>query len=248
MDQFQNTTNEIVDTISGSIPGDLLGVATEQPEEFSIVTYIQSITWGTWSLIVTIIVLLGINVLTYFDYGTVTPKLMVAKMSQLLNYFSGMVGVKAIDNGLYSSEGGEGDDEEDATPEPANSGVTTVDDTVTTTTSEADLVKNATESNFNKTEKKQTALKEDPNSLRNTKEVNKAIEYNPTTEDDYTPSGDITNGSTLNTGGRKGKSSTWCYVGVDDDARHCAEVPDNVTCSSNSVFPTRDICVNQNLR
>jgi len=44
-----------------------------------------------------------------------------------------------------------------------------------------------------------------------------------------------------------GKSG-WCYVGEDRGFRTCVEVGENDRCMSGDIFPTKDVCVNPNLR
>jgi hypothetical protein len=51
--------------------------------------------------------------------------------------------------------------------------------------------------------------------------------------------------STIQTGGGK---AGWCFIGEDRGFRSCAEVGPNDQCMSGNIFPTRDICVNPNLR
>ena len=51
--------------------------------------------------------------------------------------------------------------------------------------------------------------------------------------------------SAIQTGGGK---SGWCFIGEDRGFRSCAEVGPNDQCMSGDIFPTRDICVNPNLR
>jgi hypothetical protein len=50
--------------------------------------------------------------------------------------------------------------------------------------------------------------------------------------------------SSLDVTGKAG----WCYIGEDRGFRTCAEVGVNDKCMSGDIFPTRDICVNPNLR
>lgn len=40
----------------------------------------------------------------------------------------------------------------------------------------------------------------------------------------------------------------WCYIGEEKGYRTCAQVGVNDTCMSGDIFPTREICVNPNLR
>lgn len=44
------------------------------------------------------------------------------------------------------------------------------------------------------------------------------------------------------------KKSGFCYVGQDRGIRSCIEVGLNDTCMSGDIFPTREICLNPNLR
>ena len=48
---------------------------------------------------------------------------------------------------------------------------------------------------------------------------------------------------------QKGASKAgFCYIGEDRGFRTCQEVGVNDTCMSGEIFPTRDVCVNPNLR
>jgi len=40
----------------------------------------------------------------------------------------------------------------------------------------------------------------------------------------------------------------WCYIGEEKGYRSCAQVGVNDQCMSGDIFPTKDICVNPNLR
>ena len=51
--------------------------------------------------------------------------------------------------------------------------------------------------------------------------------------------------STIQSGGNK---SGWCYIGEDRGFRSCVEVGQQDNCMSGDIFPSKDICVNPNLR
>jgi hypothetical protein len=51
--------------------------------------------------------------------------------------------------------------------------------------------------------------------------------------------------STIQSGGNK---SGWCYIGEDRGFRSCVEVGQQDKCMSGDIFPSKDICVNPNLR
>jgi hypothetical protein len=40
----------------------------------------------------------------------------------------------------------------------------------------------------------------------------------------------------------------WCFIGKDKDVRKCAEVGVNDDCMSGDIFPTKDLCMNPNIR
>ena len=44
------------------------------------------------------------------------------------------------------------------------------------------------------------------------------------------------------------KASGYCYIGSDRGYRTCVEMGKNDTCASGKIFPSKDICVNPNLR
>ena len=46
---------------------------------------------------------------------------------------------------------------------------------------------------------------------------------------------------------RRGKAG-FCYIGEDRGIRSCIQVGENDQCMSGDIFPTRQVCVNPNLR
>ena len=57
----------------------------------------------------------------------------------------------------------------------------------------------------------------------------------------YTPDDSF---SSIQTTGKSG----FCYYGSDNGTRYCTEVGANEKCVSEQIFPTREICINPNLR
>ena len=47
---------------------------------------------------------------------------------------------------------------------------------------------------------------------------------------------------------QQGGKGGFCYVGSDKGTRHCIQVGRDDKCMSGDIFPTRDICINPNLR
>ena len=48
--------------------------------------------------------------------------------------------------------------------------------------------------------------------------------------------------------GRSSENLGFCYVGTDRGYRSCIDIQDNDKCMSGEIFPTKDICINPNLR
>ena len=44
------------------------------------------------------------------------------------------------------------------------------------------------------------------------------------------------------------KNGGFCYIGTDKRHRHCVKMQAGDVCASNKIFPTRDICINPNLK
>jgi hypothetical protein len=49
-------------------------------------------------------------------------------------------------------------------------------------------------------------------------------------------------------GSKSSNKSGWCYIGEDRGFRTCAFVNEDDKCMSGSIFPSKDICMNPNLR
>ena len=47
---------------------------------------------------------------------------------------------------------------------------------------------------------------------------------------------------------KKSKKGGFCYIGTDRTYRSCVKVDKGDTCMSGQIFPTKDICINPNLR
>lgn len=44
------------------------------------------------------------------------------------------------------------------------------------------------------------------------------------------------------------KGGGFCYIGTDKQHRRCVKMTDGDVCASNKIYPTKDICINPNLR
>ncbi len=76
------------------------------------------------------------------------------------------------------------------------------------------------------------------------------IEKNMDTKKNYTKDLEkIDADSSYNSSLKKNKKNGgFCYIGTDKRHRHCVKMQPGDVCASNKIFPTRDICINPNLK
>ena len=73
--------------------------------------------------------------------------------------------------------------------------------------------------------------------------VQQALNNSSVTREDNVES-DISTESEI----QKPKKGNYCYIGTDRTFRSCVKMIDDDTCVSDKIFPTKDICINPNLR
>ena len=66
----------------------------------------------------------------------------------------------------------------------------------------------------------------------------------PRGKNEPTPSPDLSNEADI----QLAKKAGYCYVGTLNKKRTCIEIDDDDKCMSGDIFPSRDICMNPNLR
>ena len=74
-------------------------------------------------------------------------------------------------------------------------------------------------------------------------DIGKALDE-PRKKNEPTPSPDLSNEADI----QLSKKAGYCYVGTLNKKRTCIEIDEDDKCMSGDIFPTRDICVNPNLR
>jgi len=71
----------------------------------------------------------------------------------------------------------------------------------------------------------------------------------PTVNSNVAASNEDDNSLTINSVTPKNSGSVgYCYIGEDRGHRSCADISDESLCMSGEIFPSRDLCVNPNLR
>lgn len=73
--------------------------------------------------------------------------------------------------------------------------------------------------------------------------IEKALDE-PRKKNEPTPSPDLSNEADI----QMAKKAGYCYVGTLNKKRTCIEIDEDDKCMSGDIFPTRDLCVNPNLR
>ena len=85
--------------------------------------------------------------------------------------------------------------------------------------------------------------KKEQDEYKPNKTIEKALDE-PRKKNEPTPSPDLSNEADI----QMAKKAGYCYVGTLNKKRSCIEIDEDDKCMSGDIFPTRDLCVNPNLR
>jgi len=196
-------------------------------------TSIKSVSVTTWILIFLIFAFLGFNVFVYLAKGTevftsfFTP--IIKTIMGLFAYVTGSV-VDVTASGTQNIL--------NSATNLADSGLTSVQNKA------QQFQEKQSPSNLSSQPVQQTNKQPDPmsNNALNQSLNTATARTNSNNNNDY-QADDST--STIQSGGNK---SGWCYIGEDRGFRSCVEVGQQDKCLSGDIFPSKDICVNPNLR
>ena len=185
----------------------------------------------TWLAIVFIFALLGINIFMYLAQGTKDAAEMFRPLFFMISKTVAFLSATLVGTAASGTK-------------TIVTGATDVVDTgLTQIEKGADKIQEKTSpSNLQGTplEKKLNDVQMDNNSLNKSLNMYKAGEG---ADGDYRS--DLSD-SAIQSGGT-GKAG-WCYIGQDRGFRSCMKINKNDECMSGDIFPTKDICVNPNLR
>jgi hypothetical protein len=228
MDNSNNLSNSILETIKPSTPVSIVSTNPTSSSDTSFFDYLKNISFTTWLLIILILAFLGFNIFVYLAKGT-----------QDFTSFLGPFLQKIF--GITLSVTGE---TVDVAAEGAKSAVTTTADVVNAgLTTVQNISPNPSQSSI-KTEPI-TETKQQPDNASNNS-LNKALNTSQQSqikdrESDYEAH---EASSSVHLAGKSG----WCYIGEDRGFRSCAQVGVNDHCMSGDIFPTQELCINPNLR
>jgi hypothetical protein len=194
---------------------------------------IKSVSVTTWILIFFIFSFLGFNVFVYLAKGTEDITSFFAPLIQSILGLFAYATSSVVD---VTTEG---------TKNILNSTTQFVDKGLTTVQNKAQNVQEKqSPTNLPTQPVKQTIKQPDPmsNNALNQSLNTATASHNSNNNNDYQADEST---STIQSGGNK---SGWCYIGEDRGFRSCVEVGQQDTCLSGDIFPSKDICVNPNLR
>jgi hypothetical protein len=214
-----NSSNNISDLISQNIEPSSSSFSSTSLNSNSIISYITSINWTTWLIIILILAFLGFNIFAYLAKGTQD---ITDIFAPLLKKFFGITLAVTGEIVDTSAEGAKA----------------IVDKTASTIDTGLTAVQNITP-NISNSNLKSSSITQPPNNTSNDS-LNKALHDNQPNNDYQANEAE----SSVNHSGKSG----WCYIGSDRGFRSCAQVGINDTCMSGDIFPSKEICINPNLR
>lgn len=186
---------------------------------FSNLPDIFAFSWTTWLLIILVLAFLGINVFVYLAKGTQTASDFLAPfLAKIALLFGGTVG-KTVN---VSAEGTQ--ELVDVSAGTATAGLNEIHN-ITDGTPEIVVQSPAIVAN--------NALNRVLNTSTQQKQQENGEDY--IADDSNSP---------IQHQGKMG----WCFIGEDRGFRSCEQVGANDQCMSGDIFPTKDVCMNPNLR
>lgn len=218
---------------SNYIPDNLSGDVSATSNSF--LNWVGSISWQTWILIFIVLAFLGFNILTFISKGA----------GDIGSWINGVVENVKQTGQLMN----------------------TIKNTIfVSATGTQGIVDNTAQVSDDLLEKVQSATKvgdippASPSDFQSN-EAKTSIQNTTVPTQDYTPSSQYSSSLNNNTGTidyeaddslsniqSAGSKSGWCFIGEDRGFRSCAEVGPGEQCMSGDIFPTKEICVNPNLR
>lgn len=269
---MQSISKTLTDTFSDDFPNNTTNYASESASSF--VSFFSSISWQTWIIIILLLALLGLNIFVYLAKGTESLiqvlETIFGPLLKLVGYTTISTAKQTIETsatGATTSINAVADTSIstlDKLKEIGENGqtipvlhsqskdLTNLNQNSSTSTSQINAP-NPIQSSSSTQQKYgvpvQQSMQQGGNAwgqdslekaLNNAKEsnINNAQDNNNSSIQPYDTN--LIHPST-------GKAG-WCFIGDDLGTRNCAEVGVNDVCMSGDIFPTKDVCINPNLR
>lgn len=209
-----------------------------------IIAFLSSIQWTTWLIIILILALLGINVFVYLAKGTQGAVYIVdnifGPILRWLGYNIVEAGKTTIDAGVTGTKAAVGIIA--GTASGAVSGAISGAKAGAENASKAYEPKgNPAQGSHDGVPVQDTIQQKGSQSTWNNDNLDKAL-----SNAQY--GGEVHPDDSLSSIQSSSGKSGWCFIGEQQGTRTCAELGVNDQCMSGDVFPSREICMNPNLR
>lgn len=209
-----------------------------------IFDFLSSIEWTTWLIIILILALLGINIFVYLAKGTEAASYIVnnifGPILRWLGYNVVETGKTTLDVSLTGTKAAL-----DIVSGTAKGAVTGAISGATAgaekARSEAEPTPKPAQGSHDGVPVQDTIQQQGSQIGWNNDNLDKALSH-------AQYGGDVHPDDSLSSIQASSGKSGWCFIGEQQGIRSCAELGVNDKCMSGDVFPSRDICMNPNLR
>jgi hypothetical protein len=240
--------NQTIKSLTDVFPDELPDLeplpAPTADKSTGIFSFLSSIEWTTWLIIILILALLGINVFVYLAKGTQAAAYIVdnifGPVLRWLGYNVVETAKTTVEVGVAGTKAAV--DIVSGTATGAVTGaISGAAAGVQKARKEAEPTANPARGSHDGVPVQDTVQQQGSQISWNNDNLDKAL-----SNAQY--GGDVHPDDSLSSiQGSSGKSG-WCFIGEQTGIRSCAELGVNDQCMSGDVFPTRDICMNPNLR
>ena len=227
MENSNSLTNSILQSsVSSDTPSMFSSASSISSDNTGIFDSLKNINLTTWLLIILILAFLGFNIFVYLAKGTENIRNIFAPI--LTKIFGTTLAVtgETVD---VAAEGAKA--VVSGTANVVNTGLTAVQN-ITPNVSSSSIKSQSVQGNVSQ---QNVAAN---NTLNNALNSSHSAEEPPT---DYMAHDAP---SSVHSAGKAG----WCFIGEDRGFRSCAQVGVNDQCMSGDIFPSQELCINQNLR
>ncbi len=246
------SSQEYIRSITDMIPDDL-PTLTPLPENVPStgngISFIGSITWQTWIIIILILALMGINIFVYLAKGTQELSSIIedifGPILKLLGYSTLTTAKQTVETSATGTKAGI-----DIVSTTAIDTIDQLQDTMHQPNGQGQQqqqpkgqVQQPIGQQATSSLPVQQQIQQDGGNMEQWNRNSLEMALNNAKQSSYEVSPDDSRSSIQITG-----KSGWCYIGDDQGVRSCSQIGVNDTCMSGDVFPNQAICMNPNLR
>jgi hypothetical protein len=202
-------------------------------------SFIGSITWQTWIIIILILALMGINIFVYLAKGTQELSYIIedifGPILKLLGYNTLTTAKQTVETSATGTKAG--------IDIVSSTAIDTIDQLQDTMQQPKGQVQRPIGQQATSSLPVQQQIQQDGGNAEQWNKNSLEMALNNAKQSSYEVSPDDSRSSIQITG-----KSGWCYIGDDQGVRSCSQIGVNDTCMSGDVFPNQAICMNPNLR